>query len=86
MLAGAATWCRVLIVDHDYFLYGSQQYVLRQAAWLERQGVELVLAGPAEGELAKAWRDTGRRHVALETPRLRTLCSSDFIRAGRVPS
>jgi glycosyltransferase involved in cell wall biosynthesis len=73
MTAGAGTWCRVLIVDHDFYLYGSQQYVLRHAEWLERQGVELVLAGPAEGELAKAWRDTGRRHVALETPRLRTL-------------
>jgi glycosyltransferase involved in cell wall biosynthesis len=67
------TWCRVLIVDHDLFLYGSQQYVLRQADLLERHGVELVLAGPAKGELAKAWRDTGRRHVALETPRFRTL-------------
>jgi glycosyltransferase involved in cell wall biosynthesis len=68
-----AQWCRVLIVDHDLFLYGSQQYVLRQADLLERHGVELVLAGPAGGELAKAWRASGRRHVALETPRYRML-------------
>ena len=76
MPAAPQPWCRVLIVDHDLYLYGSQQYVLRQADWLERQGIELMLAGPAEGALAKAWQERGRRHVALEIPRLRTLNTS----------
>jgi glycosyltransferase involved in cell wall biosynthesis len=73
MPAAPQPWCRVLIVDHDLYLYGSQQYVLRQADWLERQGIELTLAGPAEGALAKAWQESGRRHVALDIPQIRTL-------------
>ena len=67
------TWCRVLVVDHDRYFYGSQQYLFRLAPGLERHGVEVTLAGPAAGELGRVWRESGRPFVPLETPRRRVL-------------
>jgi glycosyltransferase involved in cell wall biosynthesis len=63
----------VLVVDHDLFFYGSQQYLYRQAPGLERRGVELILAGPANGDLGRVWRESGRQHLPIKTIRYRGL-------------
>ena len=54
-------------------MWGAQRYLLRLAPLLAAQGIDLVLGGPAELELASVWSTAGWRRVHIPLPTARSV-------------
>jgi glycosyltransferase involved in cell wall biosynthesis len=59
---------RILCIDDSAWLWGAQQVLLRLAAPMREQGIDLVLAAPPDSALMAAWQSTGLPSVALKLP------------------
>ncbi len=63
----------VLTLDQGQGVWGAQRYLLRLAPLLAAQGIDLVLGGPAELELASVWSTAGWRRVHIPLPTARSV-------------
>jgi glycosyltransferase involved in cell wall biosynthesis len=63
----------VLVLDQGQGVWGAQRYLLRLAPLLRERGIELVLGGPSELELAAAWTEAGFEHTHVSLPTVRSV-------------
>ena len=64
---------RVLVLDQGNGIWGAQRCLLRLAPMLEELGLNLILGGPPDLELADAWRSAGLTHVVVNSPTDRSI-------------
>lgn len=74
---------RALAVSQVPAVWGAQLWFATLAPHLLERGVELAMAGPAEGDLAATWRGLGLPYLPLELPEHRGLRRDD--RSDRRP-